>query len=127
MFSEDLLMILRRWQEKGDRVVLIMDANKHVIDGAICKQLAGDDRQMKDVVYSETKGQGQKIWFRGKDPIAGIWGSSDIDIIGASYLPFEGTLGDHQPVMVDLIMSSVLGKRLKNIIPPNTLMLNTKV
>ena len=60
MFSEDLLMILRRWQEKGDRVVLIMDANKHVIDGAICKQLAGDDLQMREVVHSETEGQGPK-------------------------------------------------------------------
>ena len=42
-FREDLLVVLRRWQEKGDRVVLIMDASEDVIDGVMYKQLPGAD------------------------------------------------------------------------------------
>jgi len=92
MFREDLLEILRRWRKNGDRVVLIMDANEHVIDGAMCKQLAGEDLQMREAVHSETNSPGPKTWFRGADPIDGIWVSSEIDVIGASYLPFDGSL-----------------------------------
>ena len=99
-------------------MVMIMDANQHVIYGAMCKQLAGDDLQMREVFHSETKRQGPKTWFQGKDPMDGIWVSSDIDIVGVSYLTFGRTLGDHQLVMADLTMSSVLGKRPKNVVPP---------
>ena len=59
MFREDLLAVLQRWQEKGDRVVLIIDVNEDVIDGAMFKQLASDDLQMREIVHSETKDQGQ--------------------------------------------------------------------
>ena len=46
-----------------------------------------------------------------------MWVYLDIDIIKASYLPFNRTLGDHWLVMVDLTMSSVHGKKLKDIVP----------
>ena len=127
MFREDLLEILRRWRKNGDRVVLIMDANEHVIDGAMCKQLAGEDLQMREAVHSETNSPGPKTWFRGADPIDGIWVSSEIDVIGASYLPFDGSLGDHRPVIADLTMSSVLGKHPKHIVPAQARRLDSKI
>ena len=63
MFREDLLAVLRRWWGKGDRVVLIVDVNEHVINGTMCKQMKGEDLQMRAVVHSETKGTGLKTWF----------------------------------------------------------------
>ena len=59
MFREDFLAVLQRWRAKGDRVVLFMDANEHVMDGAMCEQLTGGDPQMREVVHSETKAQDQ--------------------------------------------------------------------
>ena len=41
--------------KKRDRVVLIIYANEHVIDGAMCKQLIGKELQMSEVVHSKTK------------------------------------------------------------------------
>ena len=49
---------------------------------------------MREVVHSETRGSGLKTWFRGTEPIDGILVSSEIDVINASYLPFDGTLRD---------------------------------
>ena len=40
MVRKDLLRQLKKWREKGDRVVLMMDANKDVIDGVIWRQLS---------------------------------------------------------------------------------------
>ena len=55
MFREDLLAVLQRWQEKGDRVVLVINMNEHVIDGEMCKQLVDEDLQMREVVHCERK------------------------------------------------------------------------
>ena len=73
-------------------MILIVDINEHITDGAMCKQLSGDNLQMKETVHSETGGQGPKTWFRGSESIDGIWVFSEIDVIGASYLPFDGSL-----------------------------------
>ena len=127
LFLEDLLAVLRRWRAKGDRVVLIMDANKNVLHGEMCKQLTQEDLQMREVVQSATVGSGPKTWFRGSESIDGIWVSLEIDVISASYLPFNGSLGDHRPVMADLTMSLMLGKHLKNIAPVQARWLNSKV
>ena len=35
MFQDDLINLLRLWREKGDRLVLLMDANDHVVDGEL--------------------------------------------------------------------------------------------
>ena len=46
MFRDDLLTTLRSWRAAGHRVVLMMDANEHVLDGCLCKALLGDDLRM---------------------------------------------------------------------------------
>ena len=104
-----------------------MDANENVLHGAMCKKLAKKDLLMREVVHSATMGTGPKTWFRGSESINRIWVSSEIDVISASYLPFNGLLGDHRPVMVNLTMSLVLGKHLKNIVPVQAHRLNSKV
>ena len=93
-----------------------MDANENVLHGIMCKQLVKDDLKMRE----------PKTWFRGSEAIEGIWVLSDIEVIRASYLPFEGSLGDHRPVIADLTMGSVLGKHIRNIVPVQARRLNTK-
>ena len=70
-------------------MILIMDANKHVMDRAMYKQLTGNDLQMSETVHSETGDQGPKTWLRGSEFINGLWVSPEIDDIEASYLPFD--------------------------------------
>ena len=43
MFRKDLLRQLRQWRSRGERMILIMDANKDVIDGVMCRQLRNAD------------------------------------------------------------------------------------
>ena len=127
MFREDLLTLLRKWRAQEDRVILMMDANEDVQDGAMCKQLRGDDLKMMEAVGTQTPGDAPKTWFRGSEAIDGIWVSSDLDTIGASYLPFDSEIGDPQPVVVDITMSSVLGINIQRVVPPQARRLNSKV
>ena len=127
MFREDLLALLRGWRVKGHRVILMMDANENALDGCLCQALREDDIQMNEAVHSVVPGPGPNTHFRGKEAIDGIWFSSDLDLISASYLPFHADLGDHRPVVADFTMESVLGKNLKKIVPPKARRLNSKV
>lgn len=127
MFGDDLLAALRRWKGQGDRLVLMMDANENVLQGHLCRQLQADDIDMVEVVHDQVPGEGPKTWFRGKESIDGIWATRDLDIIGASYLPFDAELGDHRPVVLDITTQSVLGGKMHRIVPPAARRLNSKV
>ena len=39
IFKEDLLSKLRKWRAKRDRVVLVVNANKDIVDGVIYREL----------------------------------------------------------------------------------------
>ena len=114
MFREDLLHALRQWKQEGNRLILMMYANENVQTGFMCKQMGKEDIDMVEAVHDQVPGPGPKTWFRGKESIDGIWVSCALEIIGASYLPFHADLGDHQPVMLDLTVRSVLGGSYKN-------------
>jgi hypothetical protein len=104
-----------------------MDANEHVEDGMMCRQLKADDLKMTEAVHQQASGSAPKTFFRGSYAIDGIWVSSDLEILGASYLPFDSSVGDHRPVMLDISLDSLLGKRLNRVVPVKARKLNSKV
>ena len=104
-----------------------MDGNEHVTDGVMCCQFAKDDLKMTEAVHSQVSGTAPKTFFRVKDAIDGVWVSSNLEIIGASYLPFDSSVGDHRPVMVDISLGSLLGKRLNKVVPVKARQLSSKV
>ena len=57
--------------EKNGPIMLFMAA-LDVSDGAMCKQLGGEDLNLREVVYLHTGTRGPKTYFRGKDAIDGI-------------------------------------------------------
>ena len=50
-----------------------------------------------------------------------------MEILGASYLPFDSSVGDHCPVMLDILLESLLGKRLNKVVPVKARLLSSKV
>ena len=82
---------------------------------------------MTEAVHQQASGSAPKTFFRGSHAIDGIWASSDLEILGASYLPFDSSVGDHRPVMLDISLDSLLGKRLNRVVPVKARKLNSKV
>ena len=107
-------------------MVLMMDANEHVEDGIMCRQLKEDDLKMTEAVHQQASGSAPKT-FRGSYAIDGIWVSRNLEVLGASYLPFDSGVGDHRPVMLDISLDSLLGKRLNRVVPVKARKLNSKV
>jgi hypothetical protein len=127
MFRDDVLALISMWRERGARVVLMMDANEHVIDGELlCKRLRSKEIGMREVVH-ERAGPGPNTWFRGTEPIDGIWATDDIEVTAAAYLPYDPELGDHRPVVADFTMRSILGTEFHRILPQKARRLNSRV
>ena len=53
--------------------------------------------------------------------------SNELEILGASYLPFDSSIGNHRPVMLDISLESLLGKRLNKVVPVKARPLSSKV
>ena len=90
-------------------MILMINANEDVIDGAMCKQLNRVDLNIKEVVFSQTRARGPKTYFRVSVTIDGIWVSEELEVTAAVYLPFDPELGDHRPVVVNITKASTLG------------------
>ena len=107
-------------------MLLMMDANENVLDGAMVKKMALSNIGMRAAVHSQTMGHGPKTHIRGSQSIDDIFFSPGLVVAGASYLPFCEDLGDHRNPMADVTVDSLLGRNLPNIAPPKARKLNSK-
>ena len=127
MFWDDLCGALKGWRAQGDRLILLMDANDNVYSGNCTRRLAEEGIDLQEAVHAQTEGEGPKTHNRGREPIDGIWFTPELELECASYLPFDGSLGDHRPVVADFSQRSVLGTNLPKVVPVKARRLNSKV
>lgn len=127
MFRDDLCTVLRQWRDRGDRIILLMEANNKVFDGLMNKEMVADDIKLQEAVHSMKPGPGTKTYIRSKDSIDGIWHTPDLELCAASYLPFDSNMGEHRPVMADFTQASVHGVKLPNIVHSAARQLNAKI
>ena len=129
MFCDDLCEVLKTWRSKGDRIILMMDANDNVFSGKLSKRLAEEPIDMKEAVHGVKPGQGPNTHIRNTKsvPINGIWHTPEIQVRKASYLPFDLCLGDHRPVVVDFSQASILGVNLPRVVASEARRLNSKI
>ena len=126
MFREDLCRELRHWRSLGDQVLLMMDANENVLEGAMVKKMAKPDIGLRAAVHSQVPGHGPKTHIRGSQSIDEIFVTPGLVVVGASYLPFCEDLGDHRQPAADITVDSLLGRKLPRIAPPKARKLNSK-
>ena len=50
MFCTDLLHQLLVWQAQGDRIIIMMDANEHVLDGSFTRKLR-DELDLEEISH----------------------------------------------------------------------------
>ena len=64
---------------------------------------------MKEVVGTHTGKEIGATYFRGSQPIDGIWATPDITVTGACVMPCGYGVGDHRLFVVDFKTSSLVG------------------
>jgi hypothetical protein len=118
-FCKHLLKQIREWQTIGDRIILFMDHNEHVIDGQLGKALADKDGpDLREVIMQHTGTSPGATFFRGSKPIDRLWVSNDLDISNACVMPFGYDIGNHQAFILNIPIESLVGGNPVKIVCP---------
>ena len=116
---QELCEAIKEWQEEGDRIILLMDANENVSNDHMTEIF--DALGMKEVIldrHQESQDL-QPTYHRGSEPIDGIFISNDIEVEAAGYLPFGESPSDHRGLWVKIKEESLFGYSMEKI-PPIT-------
>ncbi len=118
---DDLLRQLRRWRKSGDRIILCIDANEHVLRGPLAKQLREQDIELSEITHGFwPTGVEPNTHIDGKQPIDGIYATPDIDVTNFLSLSFHESVGDHRTMIVEITTSSAIGRHQGKIVRPST-------
>ena len=127
-FIDDLVKHLKTWRAAGERLIVCCDTNEHIYDkhlGSLLTKTNGIG--MKKVVGSFTGVPVGATFFRGSDPIDGVWAMPDITVTNACIMPVGFGVGDHRLFVVDFTAVSLVGKTPPPIVRPASCRLNTKI
>jgi len=91
ILHDDLLQQLATWVKQGDRIVLTLDANEHVLNGKLCRELTNPARGLglKEITHEHWGDTEPHTWINGREPIDGVWVSSKLEVTGVKILPFS--------------------------------------
>ena len=108
MFCDDLLRQLKVWKKEGDRILLMMDANEHVLDGPFTRQLR-EELDLEEISHKAWRGSPPNTHISGSKPIDGVWASRSLEIGGFKILSFSESVGDHRTMIFDVSTRSLIG------------------
>jgi hypothetical protein len=107
LFRKQLTKQITEWHMGGDRIILFMDHNEHVINGPLGKALADKDGpDLREAIMHHTGSSPGVTFFRGLKPIDSLWTSSDLNISNACVMPFGYGIGDHRAFILDIPIES---------------------
>jgi hypothetical protein len=116
------------WRTAGDRIILFMDHNKHMINGLLGKALSNEDRpDLRETILQHTGASPGTTFFRGSRPIDGLWVLRDLDISNACVMPFGYGIGNHKAFVLDIPIASLVGKDPVKIVQPVGWRLNSRL
>jgi hypothetical protein len=127
-FRQDLVKVLKKWREEGDRLIVCMDANEDIYKKMIGRTLT--DREGLKMVEAVQEFTGKKIgptFFWGSKPIDGIWTTTDVIVTHACVMPAGFGVGDHCLFVIDMQATSLIGEEPLKVHWFTSRQLNTKV
>eukprot|EP00956_Cyclotella_meneghiniana_P008543 scaffold11579_cov40-Cyclotella_meneghiniana.AAC.8 len=106
------------WRANGDRLILMMDANEHVLTGKLCWRLADASIGLREVTKDRLGSLCPNTHSSRSIPIDGVWATPDVDVVNVKWLSFDESPGDHRACLVDFTSRSVVGSDGKKIVRP---------
>ena len=127
LFVNDLIAAIRCWRAAGDRIILFIDSNEHILRGPLARQLTHESIGLAEATHRFwPAGTEPNTHFRGSQPIDGIYVSPDIEVSSFLSLSFHEGVGDHRTMIIDFTSSSMIGRYRGHIVRPTSRRLTTK-
>ena len=112
LYCDDLINQLTRWTSQGDRIILLMDANEHVLTGNLTSRLTNymPGLDLEEISSRAWDSDEPNTFIDGRKPIDGVWASRSLEIGGFKLLSFGESIGDHRTMIFDVSTRSLIGK-----------------
>jgi len=125
MFAVDILAVLRTWRKQGDRIILLMDANEHILHGDLVRRIM-QDLEMVEATHVHWEGDEPHTWIRGKIPIDAVLHTTDVEVRAVKQLSFHNSVGDHRTVLLDVCTKSAIGESSYRVVRPKARRLTSR-
>ena len=103
-----------------------MDANENIYKDHIGKALTDEDGLgMIEAVGNHTGEQIGATFFRGTEPIHGVWVTPEVVVTGPCVMPTGYGIDDHRAFNLDFLTSSLAGQIPPKIVKAAARRLNT--
>jgi hypothetical protein len=105
----NFLAMLQVWRQQGDRLLIFIDMNKHILNGLLAKRMLrmGLEEAM-DQHWGDIE---PHTYVGGKEPIDAVFHTPDLEVTSTLQLSFHEGIGDHRTVLVDISTWSAIGKQ----------------
>ncbi len=117
LFTIDFVAQLQVWQHQGDRLLVFMDMNKHVLTGCVTRRLLA--MGLHEATHSQWGGMEPHTYVRGLEPIDAVWHSQDLEVTSTLQLSFHKGVSDPRLVLVDITAHSAIGKQEFKVVHPH--------
>jgi hypothetical protein len=78
MFMIDFLATLQVWHQQGDRLLIFMDMNKHILNGPLAQRMVR--MGLEEATHKHWGGIKPHTYVGGKEPIDAVFCSLDLDV-----------------------------------------------
>jgi len=110
LFDKDLLHQCKLWRKSGKRIILLMDANEHVLNGKFNRQISRTGLDLEEFTHKCWGAHQPYAHINGSIPIDGGYKSPEIEVLNVCMLPFLDSPGDHRAFIIDISTRSLLGE-----------------
>ena len=82
LFCNDLIWQMQVWHQQGDRLILMMGANEHMITGEFCKRLTMEETglELEEISHKAWGKTEPNTRADGSIHIDGVWASKSLEI-----------------------------------------------
>ena len=127
LFVNDLLAAIRCWRALGDRIILFIDSNEHILNGPLAQQLTHPSIGLCELTHKFwPPGKEPHTHFRGSQPIDGIYASPEVEASNFLSLSFHEGVGNHRTMIVDFTTASMIGHYQGHVVCPTSRRLTTR-
>ena len=118
LFHNDFLGVLRRWIQDGERLLIFIDLNEHILTSRLAKDLS--EMGLEEATHRQwPEGVEPHTYIRGSGPIDAVYHTPNLEIVNSVQLSFHEGVGDHRTVIVDVSARSLIGKDSFKIVRPS--------
>ena len=126
LFERDLLSQIRKWRQKGERIILTIDLNEDVCSAQFSEQL--NTLGLHSAIRSRHGSYNvPATQHTGSRPIDDIYITKDILCLRSGFCAFGDGPGDHRSLFADLSLECILGEAPQKIVRPPARRLNSKL